>query len=70
MIPKKQVDSKNEEELNSGLTEKQKETFEKFKDCQNELSGITERDAFSLGFILATRIMVEVMQGFENVEEI
>ena len=25
---------KNEEELNSGLTEKQKETFEKFKDCK------------------------------------
>ncbi len=24
---------KNEEELNAGLTEKQKETFEKFKDC-------------------------------------
>ena len=34
---------KNEEELNSGLTEKQKETFEKFKDCTSELSCITER---------------------------
>lgn len=29
---------KNEEELNSSLTEKQKETFEKFKDCTSELS--------------------------------
>lgn len=28
---------KNEEELNSTLTEKQKETFEKFKDCTSEL---------------------------------
>ena len=57
---------KNEEELNSTLTEKQKETFEKFKDCTSELSCITEREAFSSGFILATRIMVEVMQGLKK----
>ena len=63
-------DRKNEEELNSGLTEKQKETFEKFKDCTSELSCITEREAFSAGFILATRIMAEVMQGLEQVEDI
>ena len=61
---------KNEEELNAGLTEKQKETFEKFKDCQNELSYITEREAFSSGFILATHIMVEVMQDLEKIEDI
>ena len=54
---------KNEEELNTSLTEKQKESFEKFKDCTNELSCITEGEAFSAGFILATRLMVEVMQG-------
>ena len=47
----------NEEELGSTLTEKQKET------CQNELSGVTEQDAFRDGFILAVRIMVEVMEG-------
>ena len=58
----------NEEELGSTLTEKQKETFEKFKDCTSELSCITEREAFSLGFILATRIMAEVMQGLEEAE--
>ena len=61
---------KNEEELNAGLTEKQKETFEKFKDCTSELSCITEREAFSSGFILATRIMAEVMQELEEVEDI
>ena len=61
---------KNEEELNAGLTEKQKETFEKFKDCQSELSGLTERDAFRDGFILAVRIMVEAMEGLETVEDI
>ena len=61
---------KNEEELNTWLTEKQKETFEKFKDCTSELSGLTERDAFRDGFILAVRIMVEAMEGLETVEDI
>ena len=61
---------KNEEELDSGLTEKQKETFEKFKDCTNELGCITEREAFTAGFILATRIMMQVAEGLQEVEEI
>lgn len=34
---------KNEEELNSGLTEKPKEIFNKFTDCQKELIDITTR---------------------------
>ena len=61
---------KNEDELTTGLTEKQKETFEKFKDCTSELSCITEREAFSAGFILATRIMMQVTEGLEEVEDI
>ena len=61
---------KNEESLMSTLAEQQKETFEKFKDCTSELSCITERETFSAGFILATRIMAEVMQGLEQVEDI
>ena len=61
---------KNEEDLNNSLTEKQKETFEKFKDVTSELSCITEREAFSAGFILATRIMMQVTEGLEEVEDI
>lgn len=61
---------KNEESLMSTFTEQQKETFEKFKACQSELSGLIERYAFRDGFILATRIMVEVMESMETVEEI
>lgn len=38
------------------------------KDCTSELSCITECEAFSSGFILATRIMAEVMQGLEEAE--
>lgn len=61
---------KNEDALNSTLTEQQKETFEKFQDAQRELSLLTERDAFRSGFILATRIMVEVMEGLQEVEDV
>ena len=61
---------KNEESLMSTLTKQQKETFDKFKECQSELCDITARQAFTDGFILATRIMVEVMDGMETVEEI
>lgn len=38
------------------------------EDCTSELSCITECEAFSSGFILATRIMAEVMQGLEEAE--
>ena len=61
---------KNEDTLGTTLTEQQKETFEKFKDAQRELSLLTERDAFRSGFILATRIMVEVMEGLQEVEDV
>ncbi len=60
---------KNEESLTAALTEQQKETFLKFKNCQDELASITEREAFKIGFTLATRLMVEVMDGLETVEE-
>ena len=60
---------KNEEALTATLTDKQNETFLKFKNCQDELTSITEREAFRTGFILATRIMTEVMDGLETVEE-
>jgi len=53
-----------------GLHKSKKKPLKKFKDCTSELSCITEREAFSSGFILATRIMVEVMQGLEEVEDI
>lgn len=61
---------KNEDALIATLTERQKEIFEKFKDCQSELSGTVELNAFRDGFILAVRIMIEVMDGLDTVEEI
>ena len=61
---------KNEESLMSTLTEQQKENFERFKECQSEICDLAARQAFTDGFILATRILVEVMDGMETVEEI
>lgn len=51
----------NEDDLMSGLSEKQKESFEKFKDCQSEIIDFLETEAFISGFTLAVKIMVEVM---------
>ena len=51
--------ARNREDLDGTLTEKQKETLEKFEDCMNEMHSITERDAFSYGFRLGMRLAVE-----------
>ena len=61
---------KNEEALILTLTEQQKETFDKFKECQSELCDLTTRQAFTDGFVLATRIMVEVMNGIGTAEDV
>ena len=50
-----------EVELNETLTQKQKETLEKFKDAYSELYCCLDRDMFAQGFIIATKIMIEVM---------
>ena len=61
---------KNEEELNSTRTGRIRETVEKFKYCTSEFTCITDHEAFSSGFTLASRIIVEVMQGLEKVADI
>ena len=51
--------ARNRDELGASLTDKQKETLEKFEDCMNEMHSITERDAFSYGFRLRVQLMAE-----------
>lgn len=51
----------NEDDLMSGFTDKQKESFEKFKDCQSEITDVLETEAFISGFTIATKFMVKVM---------
>ena len=55
-----------EVELNSTLTEKQKETLEKFKEVYSELYCCFERDMFAQGFIIAAKIMIEVFKEEEE----
>ena len=47
--------------LNETLTDKQKEIFEKFNDCYDELTDINEREIFAYAFKLGARIMLAVM---------
>ena len=51
--------ARNRDELGEGLTEKQKETLEKFEEALNEMHSIAERDAFSYGLRLGIRLMAE-----------
>ena len=51
--------ARNKEELDVSLTDKQKETLEKFEENLNEMHGIAERDAFSYGLRLGIRLMAE-----------
>ena len=51
--------ARHKEELDTSLTDKQKETLEKFEENMNEMHGIAERDAFSHGFRLGVQLMAE-----------
>ncbi len=47
--------------LNETLTDKQKELFEKFNDCYDELIDINEREIFVYAFRLGAKIAIEVL---------
>ena len=51
--------NRNEEKLLATLSDEQKETFEKCKDCNREISGICERQSFITGFKLGVKIIIE-----------
>lgn len=53
---------RNENDLRATLTKRQKEIFEKLKDCESVLHGMNELESFISGFKLAARILIEVMQ--------
>ena len=43
------------------ITDEQKETFEKFTDCYNELTDINEREIFVYAFRLGMKIAIDVL---------
>ena len=49
--------------LNETLTDKQKELFEKFNDCYDELTDINEREIFVYAFRLGMRIAIESLSA-------
>ena len=49
--------------LNETLTDKQKEIFEKFTDCYDELSDINEREIFVYAFQFGMRIAIESLSA-------
>lgn len=55
--------NRNEEKLTATLTELQKETFEKYKDCNREISEIIERETSLNGFRLGARIIIDVLNN-------
>lgn len=55
--------NRNEEKLVATLTEVQKETFEKYKDCNREISEISEREIFLNGFRMGARIIIDVVNN-------
>lgn len=55
------LQNRNEEKLMLTLTDEQKETFEKFKDCNREFHESSERQLFILGFKLGAKIVIEAI---------
>lgn len=53
--------------LNQTLTDEQQELFEKFNDCNTELSDINEREIFVYAFRLGMKIAVDAL--WNNTDE-
>ena len=57
--------AKNGDKLKEMLTEDQAEQYEKTIDAFNEVTAQSELEAFTFGFTLAARLMIDVMQSME-----
>ena len=57
---------KNEEKLESMLEGKEKEIFEKFKACTDEVHQFNEEDIFVTGFRLGARIVIEAFCEYDG----
>ena len=51
---------RNRDELAETLTDKQLETLEKYDEAMNEMHSLAEVEAFTYGFRLGVRLMIEV----------
>lgn len=53
--------NRNEDDLLKTLSDEQKIIFEKLKDCNREISEISERESFLSGFQLGAKIIIAVV---------
>ena len=53
--------AKHHEELESGFTDEQRETFEKFQDYYGEYMSLAEEAIFEYAFKLGMRLAIETM---------
>ena len=53
--------NRNDEKLTANLSDEQKEIFEKYKDCNREISEICEQQSFITGFKLGAKIVIGSM---------
>ncbi|MBO4868986.1 MAG: hypothetical protein J5585_04680 [Clostridia bacterium] len=51
--------ARNRDELNETLTDKQSDVLEKYDSALNEMHALAEVEAFSYGFRLGVRLMIE-----------
>lgn len=59
----------NEDDLMQTLTQAQRETFEKFKDCTSELNDASEVTSFTIGFKLGMRLALEAMISTSDITD-
>ena len=57
--------AKNSDRMKAMLSEQQTEQYEKIIDAFNEFLTQSEIEAFELGFTLAARLMIDVLQSAE-----
>ena len=58
----KALADKNEDLLRATLSDKQKELLDKLTECITDISSISERDMFIVGFRLGVKLMIDVMK--------
>lgn len=59
---------RNERDLKTRLNDEEKELFEKYLDCTNELSSLECCNEFLTGFRLGGRIVMEIVFGADDAE--
>ena len=58
----KALADRNEDLLKETLSDEQKELLDKLIECITDISSISERDMFIVGFRLGVKLMIDVMK--------